>query len=152
MKTYLAKREERGQRWQQDWVLVDATDQPLGRLATRIALLLQGKHKPHYTPHVDVGDVVVVINANKIRYTGKKREEKLYRHYTGYPGGLKEQTLAQVLQRHPTKPLKEAVRRMMPKNKLARRMMTKLKVYTGPDHPHAAQNPRPLDLETFFGG
>lgn len=145
-KTYLAKREERGNEWNQDWYVVDATDQPLGRLASNIARILQGKHKPIYTPHVDVGDYVVVVNFDQVEYTGNKREGKIYHRYTGYPGGLREASLNEVLERHPTKPLYEAVRRMMPKNKLGRKMLDKLKVYEGPDHPHAGQNPQPLEL------
>lgn len=146
-KSYLAKRSERGAQWQQEWHVVDGTGQSLGRLAVKIARVLQGKHKPCYTPHVDVGDYVVVINSSKILYTGKKMEQKLYRSYSGYPGGLKEQLLFKVLQRHPEKPLYEAVRRMMPKNNhMSHRMLGKLKIYTGADHPHAAQNPKPLAL------
>lgn len=145
-KTYLARREERGEAWQQEWFVVDATGQPLGRLASKIARVLQGKHKPVYTPHVDVGDYVVVVNFDQILYTGNKREQKVYRRYTGYPGGLREQTLAEVLEDHPTKPLYEAVRRMLPKSKMGRKMLGKLKVYSGAEHPHGAQSPKPLDL------
>lgn len=145
-KTYLAKREERGNEWNQDWYVVDATDQPMGRLASNIARILQGKHKPIYTPHVDVGDYVVVVNFDQVEYTGNKRITKVYHRYTGYPGGLREASLNSMLKRHPTKPLYEAVRRMMPKNKLGRKMLDKLKVYEGPDHPHAGQNPQPLEL------
>lgn len=145
-KTYLAKREERGTQWNQEWYVVDAAQQPLGRLAVKIARVLQGKHKPVYTPHVDVGDYVVVVNSNKLAYTGNKREEKIYRSYTGYPGGLREVTLTELLDKHPTKPLFEAVRRMMPKSKMGRKMLGKLKIYTGDAHPHAPQNPKPLEL------
>lgn len=145
-KTYLAKREERGTQWKQEWYIVDATQQPLGRLAVKIARILQGKHKAVYTPHVDVGDYVIVINSDKLTYTGNKQEQKLYRRYTGYPGGLREATLAEVLAKHPTKPLFEAVRRMMPKSKMGRKMLGKLKIYTGSEHPHAPQHPKPLEL------
>jgi len=145
-KTYLAKREERGIDWQRNWFVVDATNQPLGRLAVKIARVLQGKHKPVYTPHVDVGDYVVVVNSKQIAFTGKKREQKIYRNYTGYPGGLREMLLEDVLERHPKKPLYEAVRRMMPKSKLGRKMLGKLKIYTDGAHPHAAQNPQILEL------
>lgn len=145
-KTYLAKRADRGAAWTQDWHLVDATDQPLGRLASNLARVLQGKHKPVYTPHVDVGDYVVVVNVDQLAYSGKKLEKKIYRRYTGYPGGLREELLSHVLEKHPTKPLYEAVRRMLPKSKMGRKMLAKLKIYTGPDHPHEGQNPQPLKL------
>lgn len=146
-KTYLAKREERGSEWEQNWYVVDATNQSLGRLAASIARVLQGKHKPIYTPHVDVGDYVVVVNFDNVTYTGNKVENKVYRHYTGYPGGLREQTLEKVLEKHPTQPLHDAVRRMMPKSKMGRKMLNKLKVYTGSDHPHTAQDPQPLEFQ-----
>ncbi len=145
-KTYLARREERGNDWNQDWYVVDATDIPLGRLASNIARVLQGKHKPIYTPHVDVGDYIVVVNFDQVEYSGNKRENKLYRRYTGYPGGLREATLEKVLERHPTKPLYEAVRRMMPKSKMGRKMLDKLKIYTGPEHPHAGQEPKSMEF------
>jgi len=145
-KTYLARREERGNDWNQDWYVVDATDQPLGRLASKIARVLQGKHKPIYTPHVDVGDYIVVVNFDQVEYSGNKREKKIYRRYTGYPGGLREATLEKVLERHPTKPLFEAVRRMMPKSKMGRKMLDKLKIYTGPEHPHTGQEPKPMEF------
>ncbi len=146
-KTYLARRDERGSLWQQNWYVVDATDRPLGRLAARIAWILQGKHKPHYTPHVDVGDYVVVINADKVKLTGKKRAQKLYRHYTGYQSGLIEQKYYQLIRKHPTQPIEDAVRRMMPRTSLSRRMFKKLKVYTGAQHPHASHAPQPLQIE-----
>jgi large subunit ribosomal protein L13 len=145
-KTLLAKREEMGKEWERAWYVVDARGKTLGRLASRIAHVLMGKHKPIYTPHVDVGDYVIVINAAQIHVTGAKREQKRYYRYSGYPGGLREQTFEELLKKHPTKPLYEAVRRMLPRSTLGRRMLKKLKVYPGSEHPHAAQNPRPLDL------
>jgi len=145
-KTFVAKREEMGQSWQRNWYLVDAKGKTLGRLASRIAHVLMGKHKPIYTPHVDVGDYVVVINAAQVRVTGKKREQKKYYRYSGYPGGLKEQTFEELIAKHPTRPLYEAVRRMLPRSTLGRRMLKKLKIYPGPEHPHRPQNPQPLEL------
>jgi large subunit ribosomal protein L13 len=145
-KTLLAKREEMGKEWERAWYVVDARGKTLGRLASRIAHVLMGKHKPIYTPHVDVGDYVIVINASQIHMTGAKREKKRYYRYSGYPGGIKEQTFEELIEKHPTKPLYEAVRRMLPRSTLGRRMLKKLKIYPGPEHPHAAQNPRPLDL------
>jgi len=146
-KTPLAKREDMGKEWERAWYIVDARGKTLGRLASRIAHILMGKHKPIYTPHVDVGDYVVVINAAQINVTGAKREKKLYYRYSGYPGGLKEQTFEELIRKHPTKPLYEAVRRMLPRSTLGRRMLKKLKIYPGPEHPHAAQDPKPLDLD-----
>lgn len=143
MKTYMAKKEEVDEKW---W-LVDAQGQVLGRLASRIAHILQGKHKPTYTPHLDTGDFVVVINAEKIVLTGKKPAQKKYKHYSGYPGGLKEVPAEELLKRKPTQVLRLAVRRMLPKNKLGRKMLTKLKIYAGGEHPHQAQTPEPLNLE-----
>jgi large subunit ribosomal protein L13 len=140
MKTYSAKPKEIEQRW----YLVDAEGQTLGRLATRIADTLRGKRKPVYTPHIDTGDFVVVVNAEKIAVTGKKREEKVYYRHSGYPGGLRERTFAEEIERRPTEVLRKAVKGMLPRNRLARRQLTKLKVYAGPDHPHGAQNPNPL--------
>src|SRR5205823_1562501 len=130
-----------------DWYVVDAEGQILGRLATRIADTLRGKGKPQYTPHTDTGDFVVVVNAEKIRVTGKKLDEKLYRRHSGYPGGLKERTLREQLQRRPTEVIRRAVKGMLPRNRLARTQLGKLKVYAGPDHPHQAQAPKALDLE-----
>lgn len=145
-KTYMAKKEDAGITFQRQWYIVDATDQPLGRLASKLALVLQGKHKPTYTPHFDVGDYVVVVNAAKVKLTGKKLDQKkMYRH-SGYIGGLKEIPYRQVMAKNPEIPIRLAVRRMLPKNKLGRRMLRKLKVYPGPDHPHQAQNPTPLTL------
>ncbi|MBM4016878.1 MAG: 50S ribosomal protein L13 [Planctomycetes bacterium] len=126
------------------WWLVDATDQVLGRLAARIARVLQGKHRPTFTPNHDVGDFVVVVNAEKVRLTGSKARTKQYDWYTYHPGGRKVLSFEKMLQRHPTRPVELAVRRMMPKGRLGRRMFAKMKVYAGPDHPHAAQQPEPL--------
>ena len=146
-KTIVMKKEEMGKTWERKWYLVDAQGQTLGRLASRIARVLMGKHKPIYTPHVDVGDYVVVINAARVKVTGKKREQKRYYHHSGYPGGLRERTFEEEIARHPTAPLYEAVRRMLPKSTLGRRMLKKLKVYPGPDHPHGPQKPEPLPQE-----
>ncbi|MDQ7801608.1 MAG: 50S ribosomal protein L13 [Armatimonadota bacterium] len=142
MKTYQQKPSE----VQREWFLVDARGKILGRLASRIAAILRGKHKPTFTPHVDGGDFVVVVNAEKVRLTGRKREEKVYYWHSGYPGGIKSATAGQMLERKPEWVLQKAVQRMLPKNPLGRRMLKKLKVYRGPDHPHAAQQPKPLDL------
>ena len=140
MKTYSAKKGEIAR----EWYLVDADGQTLGRLATRIADTLRGKRKPVYTPHIDTGDFVVVVNAEKIGVTGNKREDKIYYRHSGYPGGLRERTFAEEIERRPTEVLRKAVKGMLPRNRLARRQLTKLKVYAGPDHPHEAQNPNPL--------
>lgn len=145
-KTVLAKREEMGKEWNRNWYLIDAQGKTLGRLAARIAHVLMGKHKSLYTPHVDVGDYVVVINADKIHVTGEKRAEKMYYNYSSYPGGLTERTFEKLMEKHPAQPLYQAVQRMMPRTTLGRRMLKKLKVYAGPDHPHAVQNPQPLEL------
>ena len=145
-RTYVAKKEEMGQEWDRDWWIVDARGQTLGRLAARIAPILMGKRKPIYTPHVDVGDYVIVINAAEIEVTGKKREEKLYHNYSGYPGGLRTRPFSEVIQKKPTEPIYEAVRRMLPKSKLGDRMLKKLRVYADDDHPHHQQTPQPLDL------
>jgi len=130
------------------WYLVDAEGQTLGRVATRIADVLRGKDKPVYTPHVDTGDFVVVVNAEKIAVTGKKLDEKLYYRHSGYPGGLRSRPLREQLARRPTEVLRKAVKGMMPRNRLARAQMKKLKIYAGPEHPHEAQAPEPLTLET----
>lgn len=143
MKTYSAKPHE----VQQDWLLVDAEGQTLGRLATQIAHRLRGKHKPVFTPHVDTGDFIVVINAEKVRLTGTKIEDKKYYRHTGYPGGIRETNAAKMLATKPTDILTIAVRGMLPKNRLGRKMLTKLKVYTGSAHPHQAQQPQPLELK-----
>jgi large subunit ribosomal protein L13 len=142
MKTYTAKPGEIERRW----YVVDAEGQNLGRLATRIADTLRGKNKPQFTPHVDTGDFVVVVNAEKIAVTGKKLDEKIYYRHSGYPGGLKQRTLREQLDRRPTEVLRTAVKGMLPKNKLAAAQLTKLKVYAGPDHPHAAQAPKEMQL------
>jgi large subunit ribosomal protein L13 len=144
MKTYVATPADR----QRDWVLVDAAGRTLGRLATQIADTLRGKRKPVYTPHVDVGDFVVVVNAEKVAVTGTKLADKRYYRHSGYPGGLRSRTLQEMLDRRPEEVIRKAVRGMMPRNRLARKQLTKLKVYAGPDHPHAAQKPQPLEIET----
>ena len=127
------------------WVLIDAEGQVLGRLASRIALMLRGKHRPTYTPFLDTGDFVVVVNADKVRVTGHKSKQKVYRRYSGYPGGLKTRTLETVMQRQPDRVLRQAVKGMVPDGPLGRRLLGKLKVYAGPSHPHAAQQPQPVD-------
>lgn len=140
-KTYSAKPSD----IDRDWHIVDAADMVVGRLASRIAHVLRGKHKPMYTPHMDTGDFVVVVNAEKVRFTGQKETDKAYRSYSGYPGGEKELSPAEVRDKHPKRLITMAVKGMLPKNKLGRRMLTKLKVHTGPDHPHEAQQPTPLE-------
>lgn len=144
MKTYIAKEKEVMDA--RRWFVVDAENQVLGRMASRIASILKGKHKPMYSPHQDVGDFVVVVNAEKIRVTGNKLSDKVYHHHTGYPGGQKTTTLQQMLQKHPDRVIELAVKRMLPKNVLGRSMFLKLKVYAGPEHPHKAQLPEQLDL------
>ncbi len=128
------------------WFVVDASQHVLGRMAARIATILQGKHKPTYTPHVDTGDYVIVVNAEKVQVTGKKRKQKIYKHYTGYLSGLKEEPFERLIQRRPERIIELAVRRMLPKTKLGRQMRKKLKVYAGADHPHGGQQPQPLTL------
>ncbi len=142
-KTYVAKPGE----IEQLWHLVDGTDQIVGRLASEIAVILMGKHRPAYTPHVDTGDFVIVVNVEKVRFTGRKWQQKKYTWYTGYPG-LRSETAANRLERQPEQILREAIRRMLPKNKLGDVMLGKLKTYVGPDHPHQAQNPEPLQIVT----
>ena len=142
MKTYLAKNNE----VEQKWLLVDAADKVLGRLASDIAVILMGKNKPEYTPHVDTGDFVVVVNAEKIRVSGKKAETKEYDYYTYYPGGHKFVSFADMMERKPEKVIETAVRRMLPKNKLGRKMLSKLKVYRGPEHQNQAQKPEKIEL------
>ena len=144
MKTYSAKPGEVAR----EWYLVDADGQTLGRLATQIADALRGKRKPTYTPHIDTGDFVVVINAEKIAVTGNKLEDKLYHRHSGYPGGLKTRTLNDMLERRPEEVIRIAVKGMLPRNRLARKQLTKLKVYAGPDHPHAAQKPQPMETKS----
>ena len=143
MKTWNAKTDGIERRW----YVVDAEGQTLGRLAARIADTLRGKRKPEYTPHVDTGDFVVVVNADKIAVTGKKREQKIYYRHSGYPGGLRERTLGDELERRPTEVLRKAVKGMLPRNRLARQQINKLKIYAGPEHPHVAQNPEALPDE-----
>ncbi|MGD2051233.1 MAG: 50S ribosomal protein L13 [Acidimicrobiia bacterium] len=128
------------------WHVVDATDVPLGRLASAVAHLLRGKHRPTFAPHVDCGDYVIVINAEKIAVTGNKETEKVYYRHSGYPGGIRSETLAEMRRSYPERIIQNAVRGMLPKNRLGRQVLSKLKVYAGPDHPHAAQNPQPLDI------
>lgn len=130
---------------QRDWYVIDAQGQTLGRLASRVATLLRGKHKPIYTPHVDCGDYVIVVNAEKIHVTGQKLTQKKYYRHSGYPGGLKEVTLRDQLQKFPDRVIEKAVQGMLPKNRLGRRMFKKLKIYAGPTHPHQAQQPKSLD-------
>jgi large subunit ribosomal protein L13 len=143
MKTWNAKPGEVERRW----YLVDAEGKTLGRLATRVADTLRGKDKAQYTPHVDTGDFVVVVNAEKIAVTGKKLEDKRYYRHSGYPGGIRSRTLHEELERRPTEVIRKAVKGMLPRNRLSRAQLTKLKVYAGPDHPHEAQSPQPLKLE-----
>ena len=142
MKTFIAKNET----VQRDWYVVDAEGKTLGRLAAALAYRLRGKHKPVFTPHVDTGDYLVVINAEKIAVTGKKLQDKMYHRFTGYIGNLKTETLAQALERHPERVIEIAVKGMLPKGPLGRAMYRKLKVYAGAEHPHAAQQPQVLDI------
>ena len=144
MKTYVAKPTDR----ERNWLVVDAEGQTLGRLATQIADALRGKRKPTYTPHVDGGDFVVVINAEKIAVTGNKLADKRYYRHSGYPGGIRSRTLGEMLERRPEEVIRKAVKGMLPRNRLARQQLTKLKVYAGPDHPHQAQQPRPMEITT----
>ena len=129
------------------WHVVDAENQVVGRLASRVAAVIRGKHKPEFTPHVDGGDFVVIVNADKVRFTGKKETDKTYFRHSGYPGGVTLQTPREVREKHPERILERAVKGMLPKNRLGRQMAKKLKVYAGPDHPHEAQNPQPLDFD-----
>lgn len=142
MKTYMAKSET----VTHNWYLVDAAGKTLGRLSTEVALRLRGKHKPIYTPHVDTGDYIIIVNAEKIVVTGNKAEDKVYEHYTGYPGGKKATTFEKLLATHPTRIIEKAVKGMLPKNPLGYAMIKKLKVYAGAEHPHTAQQPEPLDI------
>jgi large subunit ribosomal protein L13 len=142
MKTFVANSETR----ERTWYVVDAQGLTLGRLATQIAETLRGKRKPEYTPHVDTGDFVVVINAEKIHVTGNKLADKRYYRHSGYPGGIRSRTLAEMLERRPEEVIRKAVKGMMPRNRLARQQLTKLKVYAGPDHPHVAQKPEKLEI------
>jgi large subunit ribosomal protein L13 len=147
IKTYLPPQES----LEREWYIVDATDQRLGRLATEIAMILRGKKKVEYTPHLDTGDFVIVINAEKIAVTGKKRTQKLYRRHSGRPGGMKTETFAKLQQRLPERIVEHAVKGMLPKNSLGKQLFTKLKVYAGPTHPHAAQQPKELKVNTIPG-
>jgi large subunit ribosomal protein L13 len=144
VKTYVANAQNR----ERNWLVVDATGQTLGRLATQIATALRGKTKPEYTPHVDTGDFVVVVNAEKISVTGNKRADKRYYRHTGYPGGIKERTLEEMLRRRPEEVIRLAVKGMLPRTRLGRKQLTKLKVYAGPEHPHVAQKPTPMEIQT----
>lgn len=142
MKTYSAKEEN----IRRQWYLIDAKSQVLGRLASEVARRLRGKHKPTYTPHVDTGDFIIVVNAEKVTLTGKKLTDKFYYHHSGYPGGIKETSAGKMLQDNPTNLLRKAVKGMLPKNSLGRKMLRKLKIYTGSDHRHQAQCPQTLEL------
>ena len=142
MKTYVAKPTDR----ERNWLLVDASGKTLGRLATQIADALRGKRKPTYTPHVDTGDFVVVVNAEKIAVTGNKLDQKMYYRHSGYPGGLKERSLREQLDRRPTEVLRKAVKGMLPRNRLGRAQLTKLKIYAGAEHPHEAQAPTKIEV------
>ena len=142
MKTLSIKQED----VRRSWYVIDATDRTLGRLSTQIALRIRGKHKAEFTPHVDTGDYVVVINAEKVRVTGNKLDDKIYNHHTGFPGGIKSISLAKLMKKSPEKVVEMAVKGMMPKSKLGRSMISKLKVYAGNEHPHAAQQPKPLEI------
>ena len=144
MKTYVATPADR----ERNWLLVDAEGQTLGRLATQIAAALRGKRKPEYTPHCDVGDFVIVVNAEKISVTGNKRQQKRYYRHSGYPGGLRTRTLNDMLERRPAEVIRTAVRGMLPRTRLGRAQLRKLKVYAGPDHPHSAQKPQPMEVES----
>jgi large subunit ribosomal protein L13 len=143
MSTFMAKTGEIEQRWH----LIDATDKVVGRLAVAIANILRGKHRPIYTPHVDTGEFVIVVNVDKIKFTGKKWEQKTYDHYTHFPGGLKSLSAQEIFDKHPDRILELAVKRMVPRNKLGRAQMGKLKIYAGPSHPHQAQQPQELKLD-----
>ena len=142
MRTYVPKADD----IRRDWYVVDATGQTLGRLATRIATVLRGKHKPVFTPSTDIGDFVIVVNADKIELTGRKRQQKIYYHHSGYMGGLRAVPFERMLATHPERIIRFAVEGMLPHNRMGRAMLRKLKVYAGPEHPHQAQNPKPLDL------
>jgi len=142
MKTYSAKKETA----KHDWFVVDATNKTLGRMATEIAIRLRGKHKPEFTPHVDTGDYVVVVNAEKVKVTGNKSTDKMYYHHTGFPGGIKSISFDNLMDKSPERAIQSAVKGMMPKNKLSRAMLSKLKVYAGSEHPHQAQQPQLLEI------
>ncbi|MEM9090469.1 MAG: 50S ribosomal protein L13 [Cyanobacteria bacterium P01_F01_bin.53] len=137
---------------ERDWYVVDAADQRLGRLATQIAMVLRGKNKPNYAPHMDTGDFVIVVNADKVTVTGNKSSQKLYRRHSGRPGGMKTETFDELQNRIPERIVEKAVKGMLPKNALGRKLFTKLKVYAGPEHPHASQNPQSMTVNTTPGG
>jgi large subunit ribosomal protein L13 len=143
MKTYVAKPTDR----ERNWLVVDANGRTLGRLATQIADTLRGKRKPEYTPHIDTGDFVIVVNAEKVSVSGNKRAAKLYHRHSGYPGGLRTRTFQQMIERRPEEVIRLAVKGMMPRNRLARKQLTKLKIYAGPDHPHVAQKPEAMEVD-----
>lgn len=147
-KTYLPPQDS----IERNWYVVDAADQRLGRLASEIAMVLRGKNKPTYTPFLDTGDFVIVVNAEKVDVTGKKRSQKIYRRHSGRPGGMKTETFAKLQARLPERIIEHAVKGMLPKNTLGRQLFTKLKVYAGPDHPHQAQQPQVLEIKTIPGG
>jgi large subunit ribosomal protein L13 len=142
MKTFVAKEHEVTKKW----YLVDVEDKIVGRIATQIAMRLRGKHKPIFTPHADTGDFIVVVNADKVMFTGRKWDNKIYYRHTGYPGGLKEISAKKLLEKNPEDILRFAVKRMLPKNSLGRRQLKKLKIYAGPDHPHEAQQPEKWEI------
>jgi large subunit ribosomal protein L13 len=144
MKTYVATPDSR----ERNWLVVDASGKTLGRLATQIADALRGKRKPEYTPHIDVGDFVIVVNAEKVAVTGRKLEQKRYYRHSGYPGGIRSRTLSEMLDRRPEEVIRKAVRGMLPRTRLGRAQFRKLKVYAGPDHPQEAQKPEPLEVTT----
>jgi len=144
MKTYVATPENR----ERNWLVFDAEGATLGRLATQVADALRGKRKPEYTPHCDTGDFVVVVNAAKIRVTGNKLADKRYHRHSGYPGGLRSRTLAEMLDRRPEEVIRKAVKGMLPRNRLGRQQLRKLRIYAGPEHPHRAQQPKPVAVET----
>ena len=148
MKTVSIRKEDvrPGAMYAPEWLLVDARDKPLGRVASQVATLLRGKHKPIFTPHLDAGDFVIVVNADRIRLTGAKLKDKYYYHHTGYPGGLKAVRAERLMQEKPTELMRLAVKRMLPKNALNRKILRKLKIYAGGQHPHQAQQPRPYTL------
>ncbi|MEA2458552.1 MAG: large subunit ribosomal protein [Thermoleophilaceae bacterium] len=143
MKTYVATPATR----ERNWLVVDATGKTLGRLATQIADTLRGKHKPEYTPHCDVGDFVIIVNAEKVTVTGNKRQEKRYYRHSGFPGGIRSRTFEEMIERRPEEVLRLAVKGMLPRNRLSRQQLRKLKIYAGPDHPHQAQQPAPMEVE-----
>jgi large subunit ribosomal protein L13 len=147
MRTFMAKKET----VQRRWYVIDATDQVVGRLAVQIATMLRGKHRPDYTPHVDTGDFIIVINASRIRFTGNKMDTQVYQSYSHYPGGQRVVTARQLMEKHPERILEMAVRRMVPRNKLGRQQMTKLKIYAGPSHPHQAQQPQEFKMPSQSG-